>query len=115
MGDLVSWVLGAAGVVIGWLLCQMLADLVGEVLWGVTAPLRRPIWRVFVVASWPWPLILALGIGAAAVISGLVILCDLSRERPLGLWLLLGGAGIMLVSPFLWRDARRERVGQRWK
>ena len=84
-------------------------------LWEVTGPLRRPIWRVFVAASWPWPLVLMLGIGATAVASGLVILSDLSRERPLGLWLLLGGAAIMLVSPFLWRDARRERAGYRWR
>jgi hypothetical protein len=115
MGDIASWIFGGAGVIIGWLLCQLIADLVGEAVWEITGPLRRPIWRVFVAASWPWPLLMMLGIGGAAVIAGLVVLSDLTRERPLGLWLLLGGAGVMLVSPFLWRDARRERVGHRWR
>jgi hypothetical protein len=115
MGDLVSWILGGAGLVLGWLLCQMVIDLVGEAVWAVTGPLRRPIWRIFVDASWPWPLLMMLGVGAAAIVTGLVILSDLSRERPLGLWFLFGGAAIMLVSPFLWRDARQERVGRRWK
>ena len=114
MGDLVSWILAGVGLILGWLLCQMVVDLAGEVLWAVTGPLRRPIWRLFVAASWPWPLLMMLGIGAAAVVAGLILLSDLSRERPLGIWLSLGGAAIMLVSPFLWRDARRERVGQRW-
>jgi hypothetical protein len=114
MGDWVWWGISGAGVVLGWLLCQLIADLVGETVWGVTGPLRRPIWRVFVAATWPWPLLIMLGIGAAAVIVGLLILTDLTREQPLGLWLLLGGVGVMLVSPFVWRDARRERLGHRW-
>jgi hypothetical protein len=115
MGDWVSWGIGGAGVLLGWLLCQLIADLVGEIVWGITGPLRRPIWRVFVAATWPWPLLMMLGIGAAAVIVGIVILIDLTREHPLGLWFLLGGAGVMLVSPFVWRDARRESAGHRWR
>ena len=115
MGELASRFLGGVGLVVGWLLCQMLADLVGKAVWEITGPLRRPIWRVFVAASWPWPLLVMLGIGAATVIGALVVLSDLSRERPLGIWLLLGGAAIMLVSPFLWRDTRRERAGHRWR
>jgi hypothetical protein len=115
MGGLVSWLVGAAGLFLGWLLCQLVIDLVGEAMWEVTGPFRRPIWRVFVAASWPWPLFLLLGIGGAAFIAGLVVLSDLSQEHPLGLWLVLGGAAIMLVSPFLWRDARRERVGRGWR
>ena len=115
MGDLVSWVLGGAGVVLGALVCQMVADLVGEAIWEVTGPLRRPIWRVFMVASWWWPLLVMLGIGAAAIVSGLLVLSDLSRERPAGIWLFLGGAAVMLISPFLWRDARRDRTGGRWR
>jgi|SRR5215467_7313822 len=113
MSELASWILGGVGLVVSWLLCQMLADLVGEAAREITGPLRRPIWRVFVAASWPWPLLVMLGIGAATVIGALVVLSDLSRERPLGIWLLLGGAAIMLVSPFLWRDSRRERAGYR--
>ena len=113
MGELASWILGGAGLIVSWLLCQMVADLVGEAVWEITGPLRRPIWRIFVAASWPWPLLVMLGIGVAAVIAALVVLSDLNRERPLGIWLLLVGAAIMLVSPFLWRDARRERVGHR--
>jgi hypothetical protein len=115
MGELPSWILGGAGLVVSWLLCQMVADLAGEAVREITGPLRRPIWRVFVAASWPWPLLVMLGIGAAAIIAALVALSDLSRERPLCIWLLLGGAAIMLVSPFLWRDARRERAGHRWR
>jgi len=115
MGELASWVLGGVGLVIGWLLCQMVVDLVGEAIWEVSGPLRRPIWRVFVAASWPWLLLTMLGIGAATVMLGLVVLSDLSRERPLGMWLLVGGAAILLVSPFLWRDARRERASRRWR
>jgi hypothetical protein len=57
---------------------------------------------------------LMLGFGATTIILGLVVLSDLTREQPLGVWLFLDGAATILVSPFLWRDARRERTARRW-
>jgi hypothetical protein len=50
-----------------------------------------------------------LGIGIAIVAVGLLLLRDLSRDGFLGVGLLLSGAAVVLISPLLWRDARRER------
>src|SRR5262245_37340961 len=109
MGNLLSWILGAAGLILCWLLWELIAALVGDAAWEATSPLRRPIWRAFVSASWPWPLLALLAIGAAAVAAGLSVLGDLRREGSVGIGLLLSGAAVMLIGPLLWRDARRER------
>lgn len=109
MDDPLLWLLAGAGTVASWLLRELVGSLVGAAVWEFTAPLRRPVWRVLVTASSPWPLLLLLGIGAATLSAGLYFLRDVSNDGFVGLWLLLAGVTILLVSPLLWRDARRER------
>ena len=109
MTDLISWVAAGAGLFFCWLLWELIATFIGEAAWEAAGPLRRPIWRMFVSASWPWPLLALLGCGAAVVAVGLWLLNDLSREGFEGVGLLLSGVAVVLISPLLWRDARRDR------
>jgi membrane protein implicated in regulation of membrane protease activity len=92
----------------------MVAELPGEALRALTAPLWMPLWRLLVAASWPWPLLLVLMSGAAAAaVYGMWGLLAARWEEPAGVWLFLGGTAVMLVSPFYWRDARQERARRR--
>jgi hypothetical protein len=65
MGDLLSWALGGAALVLGWVACQLIAQLAGEVLWELAGPLRRRTWRLVAAVRWPWPVLLLSGIGVA--------------------------------------------------
>jgi len=91
----------------------MIAELLGGALRHLTAPLWMPLWRLFVAASWPWPLILVLTVGALAAAYGMAGLIEARWQELVGVWLFLGGCAVMLVAPFYWRDARRERSKRR--
>ena len=91
----------------------MVAELLGEAVRAVTAPLWMPLWRIFVAASWPWPLLLVMMVGMAAAVYGTWGLLEVRWEQPVGMWLFLGGSAVVLVAPFYWRDARRERFRRR--
>ena len=110
---IVAWLLHVFGAAIAWLLCSMVAELLGEALRALTAPLWMPLWRLFVTASWPWPLLLVLMSGGAAAVYGMWGLLEARWQEPFGVWLFLGGAAVMLVTPFYWRDARQERSRRR--
>ena len=110
---IISWLLHAFCAAIAWLLCSMIAELLGGALRHLTAPLWMPLWRLFVAASWPWPLILVLTVGALAAAYGMAGLIEARWQELVGVWLFLGGCAVMLVAPFYWRDARRERSKRR--
>jgi hypothetical protein len=97
------------GAAIAWLLCSMVAELLGEGLRTLTAPFWMPLWHLFVMASWPWPLLLVVLVGAAAAAYGMWGLLEARWHEPIGVWLFLGGSAVMLLAPFYWRDARQER------
>ena len=104
-------ILTVVGAGLVWLAWEVIGDALGESLGVLTRPIRRPIWRVFVTASRSWPLMLMLLLGWGAAALGLLELHhDLGRWWNLtGIIALLGGCGIGLFAPLLWRDARRER------
>lgn len=112
---IVAWLLGA----LGWLLVVILRELAGELLgeaaYAVTAPVRRPVWRAFVNARWPWPLLVVSGLGAAGSAGGLWLFKHYEDgwRAGAGVTLFLAGAFVALIAPFVWRDARRVRAQQR--
>ncbi|HKN67031.1 MAG TPA: hypothetical protein VJW73_12190 [Gemmatimonadaceae bacterium] len=105
------WLLGVIGAVLAWLAWAIMFDALGEAAWFASGPIRRSVWNRFVAASWPWPLALLMLVGAGAAFLGLQELRPgLAQWRKLaGISAFLGGCGVALVAPFIWRDARRKR------
>jgi hypothetical protein len=105
-------ILGLLGAALAWLAWEFLGDIVGEVSSLATGPIRRPIWRMFVTAAWPWPLLLMMFLGAGAAAFGLLQLRNdvSSWRKTVALIAVLGGFAFVLLAPFIWRDARRERA-----
>ena len=104
-----NWIKGAlAAALIGFLL-----EVAGEAMLAlgaaVTAPVRRPVWALFMRAKWPWPaaVMAALGI-ALAVVGGMLLQKpnSLSWEDGLGVALFLGGAFVALAGPGFWFHER---------
>ena len=110
--DAIHWILGTLGAFGLWLLWAFLGNDVAEVLWLLATPLRRALWHVLVNARWPWPLLLLIGIGTSLFSLGLALMAR-SAAAPwkgaAGLVLFFVGAAVGLMSPLLWRDARRAR------
>jgi hypothetical protein len=79
----------------------------------LTAPVRRPLWAVFMRANWAWPaaVLLALGI-ASGVVGGMLLQKPNSSdwEMGFGLALFFGGAFVAVAGPAFWFDERR-RLG----
>ena len=107
--SMLHWILGIVGAGLAWLAWELVSEILGEGAWFATGPLRRPVWSVFVTASWPWPLAVMMLVGAGAAWLGLreLRLELASWRRTIGIVAFLGGCGITLFAPFLWRDARR--------
>ena len=106
------WTLAALGSLLLWLLWELLSALFGEAAWTATEPVRRPVWRAFVRARWPWPLLLVAGVGGVASVGGLWAFKHSAEgwRAGAGLTLFLGGAFVALTAPFVWRDARQVRA-----
>src|SRR5262245_2037652 len=105
-----KWLLIPLGACLAWLLRELLSHIIGEALWTATGLARRPIWAAFVRARFAWPLWLMLGIGLAAVLLSLRLLQSDGWTGLLGFSLFIGGTGLALLAPLIWRDARRARV-----
>jgi hypothetical protein len=104
-----SWIIGAIGAAVAWLLWQFLGQLLGEIAWWALGPIRRPISSAFEQASWPWPMLVMLLCGAAVAVTGLLMLSRGDWLGTLGAPAFVFGTGFALGAPFLWRDARRTR------
>jgi len=107
---MLHWLLGIVGAGLAWLARELIGEMLGEAAWFASGPVRRPVWKAFATASWPWPLAVMMLVGAGAAVLGLQELRpELARWRnAVGLLAFLGGCGVALFAPFLWRDARRE-------
>ena len=112
---ILGWLLGALGWLLLVILRELLGALVGETACAVSAPVRRPIWRAFVQARWPWPPLLVAGLGTAGSAGGLWAFKHHEQGwlATAGLALFLGGAFVALIAPLVWRDARRVRESER--
>ena len=109
---MLGWIVSAFAALVAWLCWLLVGELLGEIFWAATAPMRRPIRAAFIAARWPWPLLCLLGIGAVSAVGGLWIMRDdRGLFSSLGVVLFLGGSGVALLAPLLWRDSRRVRSG----
>ena len=101
----------AAVAVFGFVLCliatQLVAEGVGHALWHAAHPIRRPIWRAFRTASWAWPLLLVVGVSGGGAVLGYSVMDQGGWLEGLGAFSAGLGSFIALISPLLWRDARR--------
>jgi hypothetical protein len=95
---------------VAWLAWHLLGELVGEVVGYTLRPVTRPLWRVIVRARWPWPLLVLLGLGLGLAVTGLQLMPSADWRAGAGVLMFLGGTGLSLFAPLLWRDARRERT-----
>jgi len=108
----IHWILGALGTLGLWILWEFIGSIIAEALWLLTAPFRRAIWHVLLDARWPWPLLLLGGAGAGVFSLGLLLMAQSSTNSwtgVVGVALFFAGAFLGLISPLLWRDARRVR------
>ena len=108
--SMIHWLLGAVGAFFAWLAWEIIGDAIAEIFSLITAPVRRPLWRAFGRARWPWPLLLMLVGGGAVSVLGLSLtrLEEGGWRSGLGLILFLVGAIFAVSSGYLWRDARRD-------
>jgi len=104
--------LGLIGAGLAWLAWEIAGDTIVDVIWWVTGPIRRPIWRAFVNASWPWPPLVMSTLGGAVAVAGFIRLDAVEvtgwRAGAALIGFFAGGLSALL-SPMLWRDARRQR------
>ena len=106
----------ALGAFFVWLVWEIVGGIIGDILvevgWAATGPVRRPIWRAYVTASWPWPLFLSLAIAFGIIGGSLSLMEPGSNNWQFGAAVLdlIGGAWLALLAPLLWRDARRQRL-----
>ena len=112
---ILAWLLGALGWLLLTILRELLGELFGEAAHAVTEPIRRPVWRAFVHARWPWPLLLVSGLGAIGSAGGLWLFKHYEHgwRAGAGVTLFLAGAFVALIAPLVLRDARRVRAQQR--
>jgi hypothetical protein len=99
--------LAIAGIL--WLLHELAWQIVGELLWEASAPVRRPF--AAIVRSTRGPgvgAILFIG-GGAGFVMGLAHLNEAVTifQARLGLALFIGGAIFVLVGASVWRESRR--------
>ena len=102
-----SVVLPSIGALFAWLGWEILHEAVGERIVELLRPVLRPIWRAFVLARWPWPLLIVLPLGVAGVFEGYSLLSSPTRGGA-GLALFFGGAGVSILTLIVWSETRRE-------
>ena len=108
---MLRWIVGLVVAGLAWLAWELVGEIAGEAFVIAAAPITRPIWRAFVAASWPWPLLLLVGVGGGAAWLGwLQANPELATWRRVsGLTAFLGGCIILLLAPFIWAAAQRDR------
>lgn len=90
-----------------WLGLEIFGEAAVEATRVVLRPVTRPTCRAFVMARWPWPLLLGLPLGVAGVVEGFSLL-SYPNWSDTGLLLFFGGAGVFLCTLILWYETRGE-------
>jgi hypothetical protein len=100
-------VLAAIGAILAWLGWEVLHEAAAGRIANLLRPVTRPIWHAFVVARWPWPLLIALPLGVAGMLEGYSLLSSATWRADAGLELFFGGAGLSLLTLIVWSESRR--------
>jgi len=90
---------------LGW---EVFFEAVGQRIVRLLRPVTRPIRHAFVVARWPWPLLIVLPLGVAGMLKAYTLLSSPARADA-GLAMFFGSAGVSLLTLILWSETRRER------
>lgn len=91
-----------------WIAWHLAGDMIAEAVGYLLRPITRPIWRSFVRARWPWPLLAMLCFGGAATAAALRLMSETGWRGMSSIPLFFAGVGLTLFAPILWRDAKRE-------
>lgn len=99
--------LAVAGIL--WLLHELVWQIVGELLWEASAPVRRPFAAMVRSTRGPGVGAILFISGGAGLVMGLAHLNEAVTvfQARLGLALFIGGAMFALVGGWLWRESRR--------
>jgi hypothetical protein len=100
--------LSAIGEIFASLDWEVFFEAVGQRILRLLRPVTRPIWRAFVAARWPWPLLVVLPLGVASMLKAYTLLSS-PAGADAGLALFFGSAGVSLLTLILWSETRRER------
>jgi hypothetical protein len=107
-----STVLSAIGEIFASLGGEVFFEAVGQRIVRLLRPVTRPIWRAFVVARWPWPLLIVLPLGVASMLKAYALLSS-PVLADAGLAMFFGSASVSLLTLILWSETRRERRSTR--
>ena len=108
---MLHWIFGLIVAGLAWMAWELFGELAGEVFAIALTPITRPVWRVIVAATWPWPSLLLVLVGAGAAWLGWSQ-HDAATETwrgGIGLVAFLGGCILMLLAPLIWVEAQRQR------
>ena len=104
-----NWLASLLGAALLWFLVEIAGEALLALGATVTAPIRRPVWALFMRAKLPWPAVVLVAIGVASAVVGGRLLQkpnSSSWENGLGLVLFLGGAFVTLAGPAFWFHER---------
>jgi hypothetical protein len=104
-----NWIASGLGVVLVGFLLEFAGEAVLALGAAATEPVRRPVWALFMRATWPWPAAVLAVLGVASAVVGGVLLQkpnSSSWENGLGLALFFGGAFVALAGPPFWFHER---------
>jgi hypothetical protein len=105
-------VLSAIGEIFASLGGEVFFEAVGQRIVRLLRPVTRPIWRAFVVARWPWPLLIVLPLGVASMLKAYALLSS-PVLADAGLAMFFGSDSVSLLTLILWSETRRERRSTR--
>ena len=95
--------------VVLWLILEIVGHAVFSLVAAVSAPVRRPVWAIFMRAKSPWPAAVLAGLGIASGVAGAMLLQKPNAsdwESGFGLALFFCGAFVALAGPAFWFDER---------
>jgi hypothetical protein len=107
-----SSVLSAIKAIFAWLGAEVFYEVCAERIGRVLRPMMRPIRHAFVVARWPWPLLIVLPLGVASMLEAYSLLSSPTRASA-ALAMFFAGAGVSILTLVLWMETRGEAKSTR--